>query len=160
MKRNVILSAVAVVLLALVFGPGLLLLLPVIPIANYFIRRKEEEKPQRITYETVDEVEQRYGEPDDVVVLNAARANELSSLILFFTSHDVVIVAGEELRISDVVSVAAKNLATPYTIDEQAVVIGTRIPDRSVIRLRVGYDGGLARQIAAQVNSHIVHARQ
>ena len=99
--------------------------------------------------------ELKYGEPDDVVVLDASRANELSALILFYTAQDVMIVAGEELKISDMTGVMPKNMATPYTIDEWAVIINTKNPQRPTIQLGVGYDGGLATDIAAQIYAHI-----
>ena len=64
-------------------------------------------------------------------------------------------VAGEELKLSNLVSVMPKNMATPYTVDEYAVIISTNDPNRPIIQLRVGYDGGLAREIATQIDTHI-----
>ena len=155
MKRNTILAAIAIVLLAFYAGPWLLLLLIVIPVVYFISRQKENIEQPRVTYSNVEEVEMKYGEPDDVVVLDASRANELSELILFYTAHDVMVVAGEELRISDMISVMPKNMATPYTVDEYAVIISTKDPERPTIHLRVGYDGGLAREIAAQIDEHV-----
>jgi hypothetical protein len=65
-----------------------------------------------------------------------------------------MVVAGEELKISDMISVMPKNMATPYTVDEYAVIITTKNPQYPTIHLRVGYDGGLAREIASQIYSH------
>ena len=155
MKRNTILAIIAIALLAIGFGPYLLLLLPIIPIAYFIIKRKERTEVPRVTYATVEETMQRYGEPDDVVVLDASRANELPALILFYPANDVVVVAGEELKLSNLVSVMPKNMATPYTVDEYAVIISTNDPNRPIIQLRVGYDGGLAREIATQIDTHI-----
>jgi len=42
----------------------------------------------------------------------------------------------------------------PYTVDEYAVIITTKNPQYPTIHLRVGYDGGLAREIASQIYSH------
>ena len=159
MKCITIIAVVAVILLAVAHAPALLLLLAAFPIAWFFIKwqeKNDEEKKNRQTvYQSIDEVTGRYGAPDDVVTLNASQANEINSLILFYTEHDVVVVAGRELKISDLASVAPKNLATPYTIDEWAVVISTRNPDYPVITQRVGYDAGLASEIAVMINSHI-----
>ena len=156
---SIIVTVVAIVLLAVMYGPALLLLLVVFPIAWYFSNRQEkadEEKNARLTtFQHIDEVTHRYGDPDDVVTLNASQANDLKALILFYAEHDVVVVAGHELKISELISVAPKNLATPYTFDEWAVIISTRNPDYPVITLRVGCDAGLATEIAAQINSHI-----
>ena len=60
-------------------------------------------------------------------------------------------VAGYEMKLSDIVSVAPKNMATPYVVDEYAVILTTTDTQRPTIRLRVGYDAGLAEEIAQQI---------
>ena len=75
---------------------------------------------------------------------------------VFYKAQDKVIVCGEEMRLSDLEGVMSKNLATPYTIDEYAVVIATKDPLHPTIQLRVGYDGGLAGEIAAEIDKHIL----
>lgn len=154
MKRNTILAVIAIFLLAFYYNIWLLLLLVVIPIGYFTIKFMEKREPPRAAFANTEEVELKYGEPDDVVVLDASRANELSALVLFYTAQDVMVVAGEELKISDMVSVIPKNMATPYTVDEYAVIITTKNPQYPTIHLRVGYDGGLAREIASQIYSH------
>ena len=155
MKRYIILAVIAILLLACFAGVGLILLLLVFPFAYYTIKFMEKREPPKVMYATIEDVESKYGEPDDVVVLDASRANELSALILFYTAQDVMIVAGEELMISDMTGVMPKNMATPYTIDEWAVIINTKNPQHPNIHLRVGYDAGLAREIAEQIYAHI-----
>ena len=155
MKRAVILPAVAIILLAVYAGPYLLLLLLVIPIGYFLINQLEKAAPKRVTYANIEEVEAKYGQPDDVVVLNATRANELQALMLFYKALDKVIVCGEEMKLSDLEGVMSKNMATPYTVDEYAVVIATKDPQRPTIHLRVGYDGGLAGELTAQIDRHI-----
>ena len=154
MKRNTILAVIAIFLLAFYYNVWLLLLLVVIPIGYFTIKFMEKREPPRAAFANAEEVELKYGEPDDVVVLDASKANELSALVLFYTAQDVMVVAGEELKISDMVSVIPKNMATPYTVDEYAVIITTKNPQYPTIHLRVGYDGGLAREIASQIYSH------
>lgn len=154
MKRNTILAVIAIFLLAFYYNVWLLLLLVVIPIGYFTIKFMEKREPPRAAFANTEEVELKYGEPDDVVVLDASRANELSALVLFYTAQDVMVVTGEELKISDMVSVIPKNMATPYTVDEYAVIITTKNPQYPTIHLRVGYDGGLAREIASQIYSH------
>ena len=82
MKRDTILTIVAIILMAIAWGPWLLLLLIVIPIAYFGIKYTEKLEPTMVTYANTEEVELKYGQPDDVVVLDASRANELSALIL------------------------------------------------------------------------------
>ena len=154
--RNFILPVVAIVLLSILAGPYMLLLLLVIPLGYYTIKLKEKREPQHKVYGSVEEVEEEFGMPDDVVVLDASRANELPALVLFYDLRDLMIAAGEPLKLSDLISVVPKNMATPYTIDEYAVILTTSIPDRPTIPLRVGYDNGLAMEIARQIDAHIV----
>ena len=159
MKRNIVLAVIAIILLTFYLvtyaGPYGLLMLLAIPLAYFLLRIREKAETTGVTYASVEEVEQKYGEPDDVVVLDASRANELPALILFYPANDVVVVAGEELKLSNLVSVMPKNMATPYTVDEYAVIISTNDPNRPTIQRRVGYDGGLAREIATQIDTHI-----
>ncbi len=155
MKRAIILPAVAIILLAVYAGPYLLLLLLAIPIGYFFVNRLEKAAPKRITYATIEEVEAKYGQPDDAVVLNATRANELQALMLFYKALDKVIVCGEEMRLSDMEGVMMKNMATPYTVDEYAVVIAMKDKQRPTIHLRVGYDAALAGEIASQIDKHV-----
>ena len=156
MKRNTILAVIAIILLVIGgYWPYALLLLLIVPLAYFITSRKEKAEAPRVTFANVEEVEQRYGEPDDVVVLDASRANELPALILFYPDRDLAIIAGEELKLSDLTSVMPKNMATPYTVDEYAVIIGTSDPQRPTIQLRVGYDAVLAGEIAAQIDAHI-----
>ena len=157
MKRTIIIPAIAIVLLALFDGPWLLLFVPVLLLPYFLILRKRGVEVGATIYGDLQEVENIYGEPDDVVVLDAAKANELSGLILFYTPRDIAIVAGEELHISDMVSAVPKNMATPYTIDEHAIILTMRNRNRQsgVLHLRVGYDANLALEIAKQIDSHI-----
>lgn len=155
MKRTVIIPIVAIILLAIFAGPYLLLLLLVIPVGYFFIKRQEKAAPPRINYGSMEEVEAKYGEPEDVVVLDATKANELQGVILFYPAQDKMIVVGEEMRLCDLEGVMSKNLATPYIVDEYAVILATKDPARPTIKLRVGYDGGLAGEIAGQIDKHI-----
>ena len=155
MKRAVIIPIVAIILLAQFAGPYLLLLLLVIPIGYFFIKWQEKRAPERVTYASIEEVKQKYGEPEDVVVLDATKANELQGVILFYPSQDKMIVVGEEMKLSDLEGVMSKNLATPYSLDEYAVILATKDPARPTIQLRVGYYGGLAGEIAAQIDKYV-----
>ena len=162
MKRTTLLAAIAVCLLALWAGL-LLLLVGVALLAAYFAISYQERRGDpsadacQPTFASIEEVTQAYGEPDGTVVLNALKADELSSLVLFYPQQDKAVVAGQELRISDMTSVMPKNMATPYTVDEYAVILTTCNPQYPTIRLRVGYDGGLAREIADQIFAFIPH---
>lgn len=157
LNRGTVLAAIAIVLLCCFAGVVLPIVVGIVFVSYYLYKLKEAKEPQTFVYTDIGELETKYGEPNDVVVLDASRANDLSALILFYSAQDVAIIAGEELKMSDMVGVMAKNMATPYTIDEYAVIISTKNPLRPTIYLRVGYDAGLANEIAAQIDTHLQH---
>ena len=164
MNRTVFLSIIALILLFIFvafvggvgLGPLLFLLLVLVILLYKFVFKKESsgEVAEVMNY-TLETVIRDYGNPDDTVVLDASRANELSSLILFYTAKDMAFVAGQPVKISDITGVAPKNFASPYTVDEWGVVINTTNKQYPTFRLRVGYDGGLASEIAKQIYGNI-----
>ncbi len=166
MKSKIVLNVhwvMAVIAFAVMFGPTLLLLVPVVPLATYFIRRDKTLQPENLgqkIYASINEAERAYGEPEDVAVLNVTKGNELSSLILFYPSKNVMIVCGEEFHLSDVTSVAAKNQGIPYAPDDYVVILSTRIPGRTTVRIPVGNTtvgsyGLQAQEIAEQIARYL-----
>lgn len=84
------------------FRPFLLLPL-IILIVNYLVDRKEnnpvlQEMKGRL-FHSVEEVEQEYGKPDGVVVLNAAKANKLSGVVLSYPERGILVMAGREILV-------------------------------------------------------------
>ena len=185
MKRNIILAVIAIFLLV-VFLSGafptiktitqeilevvssfiggtqgiyiLLALLLLVYLCSLLFKKKRviEVADYVASCQSLDDVILKYGQPDDTVVLDASRANELQSLILFYHAADVAVIAGKEINISEITGVSPKNFASPYTVDEWGVVINTRNKNYKDIRLRVGYDGGMASDIANQIYKNIV----
>ena len=160
MKKKILLLSIPFVLLAVFFSHGFLpfLLLPIIIlIVNYLVYRKEsnpvvQEMKGRL-FHSVEEVELEYGKPDSVVVLNAAKANDISDVVLSYPERGILVMAGREIPMDDITGIAPKNLAIiPYVVDEYAVVINTKNPAEPVLYLRVGYDMGYAQEVAVQIH--------
>ena len=122
MKRTAILSAVAILALALFAGLAFALIIPVLLLAYYLLHLKErKESPDAERMDmltTVDEMTAKYGNPDEVIVTNAVLANELGGAILVYQQQGFMIAAGAKIPLSDIESVVAKNMATPYTVAE------------------------------------------
>ena len=154
MKRNIILSALAILAICLVvlnFNAYVLLALVVfIPV---FIFRKYLHKDAVAPHAllTLEEAHAEYGEPDDCVVVDATRANEMAGCILVYKTKRLMVVAGEPLAMDDVVDVATVNTATPYTLGQYQLVITTRKPGREYVRMDAGLDSGWAMEVAKQV---------
>ena len=159
MKKKIFLISIPFVLLVVFFSYGFLpfLILPfIILVVNYFVNRKEnnpvlQEMRGRL-FHSVEEVELEYGNPDSVVVLNAAKANELSGVVLSYPERGILVAAGREIPMDNITGIAPKNMAIPYVVDEYVVVINTKNPVEPVIYLRVGYDMGYAQEVAAQIH--------
>ena len=158
MKRTLILSIIAIVVLALYSGLALLLIIPVLLLAYYLLHlkeRKESPDAERMNMlTTVDEVTAKYGEPDDVIVTNAVLANELGGAILVYKQQGFMIAAVAKISLSEIESVAAKNMATPYTVAEYQVIITCRNKDYRYIRFNVGYDEEWASQVVADIDKY------
>ena len=154
MKQKIILPALVIILLAVFYGPWLLLLFIAIPLGMFVAKRDEAVDP-RHTCSTLDEVTTLYGEPDDVVVLDATRANELTALILFYDTRGIAIVDSHEIAINDITGVAPKNLAIPYMPDDYGIVLSTTLPVCSTIQLSVAGEMGFAQEIASQIATHL-----
>lgn len=154
MKRNFILAAVAVILLAVMISPAILIGLIVILTAYFVLRGKGSGKnsepldPNIPPKErSIEEITKEYGEADDIIITDATRANEPAGTIMVYKSKRILIIAGDPVSMDDIVDVSTVNTATPYTIGQQQVVFATRNKQRQYIRLDVGYDaewGGLS----------------
>ena len=159
MKRKIILPVVAVVMLAILYGPWLLLLLLAIPIGMYvanYMNKRDEIIDSTPAYATIDDVTALYGEPDDVVVLDVARANELNDLILFYDDRGLAIIDRHEIPIARITGVAPKNLAIAgYMPEDYGLVVNTLVPCHTTMRLSVRGDMRLAQSLASQVVSHL-----
>ena len=83
MKRTVILSIIAIVVLVFLCGPYAGLAIPVLLLAYFYMKyhKEREESPDAERMDmltTVDEVTAKYGEPDDVIVTNARHYESLT----------------------------------------------------------------------------------
>jgi hypothetical protein len=73
-----------------------------------------------------------------------------------YKQQGFIIAAGVKIPISDIESVAAKNMATPYTVAEYQVIITCRNENYRYIRFNVGYDEEWASQVVAQIEKYRV----
>lgn len=161
MKRNTILSAIAILLLVVFTGLGILLILLIIPLAYYFMQQKQkrigvdEFTPHPVFYSTIDEAAGALGEPEAVIVVDPTRANEPDGVVMVFRNRGKIVIKGEEFSIADIVDVTMFNSATPYTVGQQQVSFTTRLKDREYIRLDAGYDSKFAAGVASDIRAAI-----
>ena len=159
MKRSIILGIIAVVLLVVsitIMSNDLLLLVLVLLFAiaiNEYHRRhhpKDEVKPFE---RTVDDLTAEYGEPEDVILLNATRANEAMGVILAY--KDFFVVEGRRIEKSNITGVTFNNSGTPYAPGEYQVIIAAGPSQSDYIHVKTGYDATWTKDVAEQIRKNL-----
>ena len=159
MKRSIILGVIAVALLVLyaiymnndILPICALLLIAVF--ANEYYRRhhpKDEVKPFE---RTVDDLTAEYGEPEDVILLNATRANEAMGVILAY--KDFLVVEGRRIEKSDITGVTFNNSGTPYAPSEYQVIIAAGPSQDDYIHVKTGYDATWTKDVVEQIRKNL-----
>lgn len=153
MKRNIFLGAIAIAAaVAGFFIPAVFVLL-IAAIINLIQRRRgtdfnEAPKPSEMT---VDELTAQYGEPEDVILLNAVRANEALGVILAY--KDFLVVEGRRIDKSDITDVTFNNSGTPYAPSEYQVIIATSTQD--YLHVNAGYDAAWTKDVAEEIKKNL-----
>ena len=153
MKRNIFLGAIAIA--AAVAGyliPAVIVLL-IVAIFNFIQHRRgannnEDPKPSEMT---VDELTAQYGEPEDVILLNAARANEALGVILAY--KDFLVVEGRRINKSDITDVTFNNSGTPYAPGEYQVIIATS--GQGFVHVNTGYDAAWTKDVVEEIKKNL-----
>ena len=157
MKRSIVLGVIAValmVLYAVYMNPALLPLSALLLIAamlNEYYRRRRTTDTAKPYEQTVAELTAEYGEPDDVILVNATRANEALGVILVYA--DFLIVEGRRMAKADITDVTFNNSGTPYAPGEYQVVIATATD--GCRRISVGYDAAWAGDVAELIRKNL-----
>lgn len=153
MKRNIFLGAIAIAAaVAGYFIPAVIVLL-VAAIINLIQRKRgtdvnEAPKPSEMT---VDELTAQYGEPEDVILLNAARANEALGVILAYKAF--LVVEGRRIDKSDITGVTFNNSGTPYASGEYQVIIATS--SQGYLHVNAGYDAAWTKDVAEEIKKNL-----
>lgn len=153
MKRNIFLGAIAIAAaVAGYFIPAVIVLL-VAAIINLIQRKRgtdvnEAPKPSEMT---VDELTAQYGEPEDVILLNAARANEALGVILVYKAF--LVVEGRRIDKSDITGVTFNNSGTPYAPGEYQVIIATS--SQGYLHVNAGYDAAWTKDVAEEIKKNL-----
>ena len=121
--------------------------------ANEYYRRhhpKDEVKP----YErTVDDLTAEYGEPEDVIIVNATRINEAMGVILAY--KDFLVVEGRRIEKRDIRDVTFNNSGTPYAPGEYQVIIAAGSSQSDYIHINTGYDAAWAKDVVEQIRKNL-----
>lgn len=110
---------------------------------------REKVQPQQ----TVDNLIARYGEPSNVILLNAAKGNDPEGVVLVYEDRNLLIVNGKELKKNEIADVTFNNAAIAYTPNDYQVLLTLRDKKQPLIHLYVGYDLELARDITEEIRN-------
>ncbi len=163
MKRKILLWLAVILLAVFAFlmsntGAAILLggLLSLLLGKDRFERAANKKSNERDgTLQSMDEVTGRYGEPDDLVVTDAARGQELQGAIPVYDRLGLMVINGTETELKDITDITFNNAGTPYGPPSYQVLIVTAGPPSRTQRIDVGYDAEWAKQIVLQLHRHL-----
>ena len=165
MKRSIILGVIAIALLVLytttmsnTFFPLIILLVFVLLnaiIFNEFSRRRHaKDKDHVMPYErTVDDLIAEYGEPEDVILINATRANEAMGVILAYKNF--LVVEGHRIEKTDISDVTFNNSGTPYAQGEYQIIIAAGQKQKNYLHINAGYDAAWTMDVVEQIKKNL-----
>lgn len=145
MKKDNILKVIAAALSAVLVTPFTLLFT--------WRKKKPEDSSESRKNKTVDELIAKYGDPDDIILLDASRGNEVDSVVLVYDS--MMIINGEKINKSDISEVTFKNAAIAYLPDDYQVILISKNPKIPQIQLHVGYERKWAMKVVEQLQHHV-----
>ena len=145
MKKDNILKVIAAALSAVLVTPFTLLFT--------WRKKKPEDSSESRKNKTVDELIAKYGDPKDIILLDASRGNEADSVVLVYDS--TMIINGEKINKSDISEVTFKNAAIAYLPDDYQVILISKNPKIPQIQLHVGYERKWAMKVVEQLQHHV-----
>ena len=145
MKKDNILKVIAAALSAVLVTPFTLLFT--------WRKKKPEDSSESRKNKTVDELIAQYGDPDDIILLDASRGNEADSVVLVYDT--MMIINGEKINKSDISEVTFKNAAIAYLPDDYQVILISKNPNIPPIQLHVGYERKWAMKVVEQLQHHV-----
>ena len=145
MKKDNILKVIAAALSAVLVTPFTLLFT--------WRKKKPEDSSESRKNKTVDELIAKYGDPDDIILLDASRGNEVDSVVLVYDS--TMMINGEKINKSDISEVTFKNAAIAYLPDDYQVILISKNPNIPQIQLHVGYERKWAMKVVEQLQHHV-----
>ena len=114
-----------------------------------WIFRAKKEEPENDQQNALRTYINEHGEPEDVIVANPVRGNELSGVILVYRDH--LVGGGQHVNRNEVVDCTFNNASNPYIGNEYQLVITTTSLAVPVVRLSLGSDAHWASEVLEQL---------
>ncbi len=127
-----------------VFG----VILFVFVVAIYVMSKKRGQKREE---PRLDNFFKEFGTPDEQVVTDPLRSNEVTGSILCYTGLGFWVINGQVIRLSEIVSLNLKNVENPYLPCDYKIHIETKRDDVPNIFVSVGADINWASDVIRQL---------
>lgn len=118
-----------------------------------FGKKGGDDSAESCKKQTVDELTDRYGDPDDLILLDASRGNEAEGVVLVYDTF--MVINGEKINKSDITEVTFNNAAIAYFPDDYQVILNSKNPRNPSIRLHVGYERKWTMKIVELLQHHL-----
>ena len=159
MKHSIILGVIAVALLVIygtvmshVLLPIISFVLFIIAINEYYRRHRNSDDKVRPFEKNVEDLTADYGEPEDVIILNATRGNEAMGVILVY--KDFLVIEGNRIEKNDITGVTFNNSGTPYARGEYQVIIAIR-QGEDFLHVNTGYDAAWTKDVVEEIKKNL-----
>ena len=120
----------------------------------YFVKRNSSKSvTSKVSIATVDDYVASHGEPDDVIVLDATRSNELDAVVLVYGKY--LVIEGKLVERDKITGITFYNAQNPYVTSEYHLVVNTTIPETPSVETPIGSDAQYAEDIVAQLSQHL-----
>ena len=117
--------------------------------------RKPKTAEPKAGLPSLQQLEELYGTPSDVIVLNATKCNQTDGVILAYDDAGFFIINGEKVPLDEISDVTFNNRSIPWESPEYQILIQTTASASSFIRVTVGYDSEWAKNVTMQIRSHL-----
>jgi hypothetical protein len=96
----------------------------------------------------------KYGPPDDTIVVNPTRGNESDGVVLFYDREGFLYFNGIVIRKEEITDITFFNSAIPYVGNDYQIVITSNSDVHPNVYIPTGNDLGWANDVLNQIKSH------
>lgn len=96
----------------------------------------------------------KYGAPDDSIVVNPTRGNEPDGVVLFYDREGFLYFNGIVVRKDEITDITFFNSAIPYVGNDYQIAITTNSEEHPNVYIPTGNDLGWANNVLEQIKSH------
>jgi hypothetical protein len=160
MKSKVLISIIALMMvLAYVLGyigttVAMILFLLIFASFLFSFRHKDIDPMPNPASENIQTVTDTYGTPDDIIIVDPTRGNELEGVILVYDKKGFLYINGIILNKNEVTDISFFNAANPYMANEYQIVIKTTSERYPSVYISAGYELGWAKELYVQIKTH------